>query len=155
MVTWRIVRVNIKAWKAEGVEVPPPNARVLRVLISPEATGHKHLTLLTSTLHPRSSTGKHTHDVDEFMYVVTGRGESTTGDESELIEPDTLVVAPANVTHEIRNTGDESLNLFCVFAPPLKPSGYIAKAVEAAKKHETRRERSAGSLLGCGMFRQS
>lgn len=124
----------IKGWQVPGVEVPPPNKRFLKVVMSPEVTGTQQLTLLYSIIGPGYTTGVHTHDVDEFQYVATGRGESTVGEEKSLVEMDTVIHAPAGVSHEVRNTGDETLKLICFFVPPLKPAGYFEKAIEAAKK---------------------
>ncbi|MFQ6077027.1 MAG: cupin domain-containing protein [Candidatus Bathyarchaeia archaeon] len=123
-----------KVWKVPGARVPPPNERTLKVLASPEVTKTENLTLLLSLISPGSTTGSHTHDVDEFMYMVSGRGEGTVEGEVFPLTPDVLLFAPAGAGHEIKNTGDETLKIFCVFTPPLKPTGYIAKAVEAAKK---------------------
>jgi len=122
-----------KVWETPGAMVSPPNERELKVILSPEVTGTKELTLLTSTITPHSTTGIHTHNQDEIMYVATGRGEMLEGEKRTPIQPDMVLVSPAGVTHEIRNTGVETLKLICFFSPPLKPGGAYEKAIEAAK----------------------
>jgi len=124
----------IEVWKVPGVKVPLPNERVLRVLMSPEVTGTGNLTLLVSLISPHSSTGLHAHDVDEFMYIVTGRGESHCGGERSEVQSDVLFYAPSKVEHEVRNTGDETMKLFCVFNPPMKPRGFFEEATRLAKE---------------------
>ena len=126
--------VFIKGWQVPGVEVPPPNKRLLKVLMSPEVNGTHDLTLLFSLIPPGSTTGVHTHEGVEIQYVATGRGESTVGDEKSSVEPDTIIHAPAGISHEVRNTGDETLKLVCFFIPPLEPTGYFEKAIQAAKQ---------------------
>jgi len=54
------------------------------------------------------------------MYIVTGTRDMLEGEES------------AGVTHEVRNTGDETLKLF---SPQLEPTGTYEKAIEAAEPH--------------------
>lgn len=127
--------VFIKGWQVPSVEVPAPNKRYLRVVISPELTGTQQATLLYSIISPGYSTGLHTHDGDEFQYIVSGRGEGAVGDKKSPVEADMVIYSPAGVPHEVRNTGEEeTLKMICFFAPPLKPSGYFAEAIEAAKK---------------------
>lgn len=126
-----------EVWKVPGFRVPQPNERTLKVLASPEVTETGNVTLLVSLIPPGSTTGPHTHDVYEFMYMVSGRGEGTVEGDVFSLTPDVLLFAPAGAVHEVRNTGDETLKVFCVFTPPLKPTGYVARAVEAAKKGET------------------
>lgn len=117
-----------------GVKVPQPNERVLKVLMSPQVTDTRNLTLLVSSISPHSSTGRHTHDVDEFMYIVTGRGEGYCGEEKVDIQSDVLFYAPSKVEHEVRNTGDETLKLFCIFSPPMKPQGFFEEATKLANE---------------------
>ena len=125
--------MKVEVWKVPGVKVPAPNERVLKILMSPEVTNTPRLTILVSIISPHSTTGLHTHEVDEFMYIVTGRGESTVAGEKSEVEPDVLLQVPAKVEHEIRSLSDETLKLFCVFSPPLKPQGFFERAIELAK----------------------
>jgi len=124
-----------KCWEIPGVKVPAPNERVLTVIMSPEVTNTKQLTLLTSIISPGYTTGTHKHDVDEFMYVATGRGEFIEEGQGKPFEPDSLLFGPANKEHEVKNTGKETLKLICFYSPPLKPVGFFENAVQSAKKH--------------------
>jgi len=124
----------IKIWEVPGVTVPKPNERVLKVLFSPNV-GNKELTLLVSLIYPHSTTGLHTHDVDEYMYIASGHGVAISEDGEEVeVHPDMLVYAPAGVKHEMKNTGDETLKLICVYVPALKASGYFEEAEKKAKE---------------------
>jgi len=122
----------IEGWKVRGVKVPPPNERVLKVLVSPETGASKHVSVLFSIISPSSTTGMHRHESsEECMYVVTGRGTFICGSERTPIAPDELLVAEAGEEHEIRNESEETMKLVAVFSPPLKPTGYIEKAMQA------------------------
>jgi len=125
-----------RVWETPGVTVPPPNERVLKVILSPEVTGTKDLTLLISIIKPYSTTGVHTHNQDEIMYVATGMGEMLESEKRTRVQPDMVLVASTGVSHEVKNTGDETLKLICFFSPPLKPGGAYEKAIEAAKAHQ-------------------
>jgi mannose-6-phosphate isomerase-like protein (cupin superfamily) len=125
----------VRARDVDGYTVPPPNQRTLKVLVAPEVTGHPHLTALLSIIDPGYTTGLHLHEVDEFMYVVSGRGEAyISGKEWQRVEPDVLIHAPAKILHEIKTAGPESLKLFCVYAPALLPRLHFEKAIEVAKQ---------------------
>ncbi|MDD5698530.1 MAG: cupin domain-containing protein [Victivallaceae bacterium] len=122
-----------KGFNVPGVKAPRPNERMLKVLMSPELGDTNDLTILISIIPPGSTTGLHTHHGDEYMYVVSGRGESIENGQVSPIEPDSLIVACGGNEHGIRNTGDESLKLFCIFCPALEPVGCFLEAIEAAK----------------------
>ncbi|MEM3403699.1 MAG: cupin domain-containing protein [Nitrososphaeria archaeon] len=124
-----------RVWEIPGIKVPPPNERILKIVMSPEVTGTKQLTLLVSIISPGYTTGSHKHDVDEFMYVATGRGTFFEEGQSQNFEMDSILFGKANTEHEVRNTGVETLKLICAYAPPLKPKGFIEQATQAAKNY--------------------
>ncbi len=118
-----------------GADVPPPFARHIKKVLAPEDEPDvEGFTLLTSTLASREGkTNPHTHESQgELMYIVTGRGEGYCGDEKFKIEPDCVLWAPPGAEHQLCNTSEETMRIFCVFIPAL-PAGYADKAIEAAK----------------------
>ena len=133
----------IKDSEITGVKVPMPNERVLKVLMCPELGNTKDATVLVSIISPGSTTGLHTHDVDEYMYVVTGRGKSIEGGKVSEVDADSVIFAPEGFEHEVKNTSEETLKLFCVYVPALKPAGYLEKAIECAKKSLTKEYRTS------------
>lgn len=122
-----------RVFNVPGVKAPQPNERILKVLMSPELGNAKDLTILVSIIPPGSTTGLHIHDGDEYMYVASGRGESIENGQAFAIEPDSLIFAAGGEEHGIVNTGVESLKLFCIFCPALKPAGCFQEAIDAAK----------------------
>jgi len=122
-------------WKFPSVMAEPPNARFLKIIMSPEVNNYEEATILFSHIPPGSSTGMHTHTSDEIMYVI-GRGESQVGDEVIKLETDSVIYAPKGVQHECRNTSEtETLKLFCVYIPPLKPSPLLERLIEKTKEY--------------------
>lgn len=124
-----------KGWELPSVKADPPAERFLKMIYSPEVNDYKNATVLFSYIPPGSTSGIHAHpDSDEIMYFL-GRGEATLGDEKVKIENDLVVLAPKGVEHEARNTSDtETLKVFCVFIPPLKPTELLAKAAQIRRE---------------------
>jgi mannose-6-phosphate isomerase-like protein (cupin superfamily) len=124
-----------KGWELPSVKTDPPVERFIKMIHSPEANDYKNATVLLAHIPPGSTTSKHAHpDSDEIMYFL-GRGEATLGDEKVKIENDLVVLAPKGVEHEARNTSDtETLKVFCVFIPPLKPTELLAKAAQMRRE---------------------
>jgi len=133
----------LKCWEIPGAKVPPPNERLLTVILSPEVTDTKQLTLLTSIIPPGSTTGSHKHSCDEFMYVAAGWGELAEQRKTEAFQPDSVLFEPANSVHEVKNTGKESLKLVCIYSPPLKGTGPFEEAQELARQYCKRGSSSA------------
>lgn len=75
----------------------------------------------TMVLKPGQSTGGddnvHT-GADQWLYVISGRGEATVERRTVGIETGELLLIEAGERHEIRNTGDEPLVTVNVYAPP-------------------------------------
>ncbi len=122
-------------WDFPSVKAEPPSTRYLKVIMSPEVTGYEKATILFSHIPPGSTSGMHTHPVDEIMYA-SGRGEAQVGEDVTKLETDSVIFAPAGVPHECRNTrGTETLKLFCVFIPSLKPSPMLEKLIDKTKEY--------------------
>lgn len=105
---------DVEAWWS-----PPPHVRELKVLLSPAIQEvSKGLSVGVVTLPPGESGDPHTHDVSqEAWYVISGKGKLIVGDESAELVPDSLVVAPAGVEHQIMNDSDEPLKVLFFFSP--------------------------------------
>ena len=74
------------------------------------------------------------------MYVI-GRGESLIGKEVTELETDSVIFAPRGLEHECRNTTKtETLKLFCVYIPPLKPSPLLEELINKTKEYVTRQK---------------
>lgn len=122
-------------WEFPCICTKPPNERFIKIIESPETTGYQQATILFSHIPPGGTTGMHTHpDNDEIMYFV-GRGETVLEGGRHKLETDSVLVVPRGVEHQCTNTSPtETLKLFCVFIPALKPSGPLLELVESTKK---------------------
>lgn len=72
--------------------------------------------------------GEETHqNTDQILFFVEGDGEAIVNDEIRKVEEHDVVFVPAGTKHNFKNTGDEELKLFTVYAPPEHPDGTIHK----------------------------
>lgn len=67
------------------------------------------VTLATARLDPGAVVPPHTHPVEDAMVVLEGRGELVVDGNVHTLRPGGGYLAPANVVHHVRNTGDEDL----------------------------------------------
>ena len=69
-------------------------------------------------LEPGQSQSEHTHDdSDKIYHGLTGTCRVRIGDESRLLEPGQVAVAPAGVVHGVHNETDQRAALLVVMAP--------------------------------------
>jgi len=102
----------------EGRELP---GRLSKVLIGPETVGSKDRSFGITVMQPRTKQSPpHSHeDEDEVIYIISGEGEITSGDEKADIYPGQAIYVPAGVIHNIENKSDVEMKLACCFNPPL------------------------------------
>ena len=55
---------------------------------------------------------------DQWLYVVSGTGSATTGDQRHPLRAGTVLLIERGTTHEIRNTGRTPLKTLNVYVPP-------------------------------------
>lgn len=125
-----------EGWKFPSLKAEPPNIRFLKVVACPETIGYGKATVLFSHIPPGGTTGMHTHPGSDEIIHFTGRGEGTIDGEQVKTDTDSVMIAPAGVKHECRNTSEtETLKLFCVFIPPLAATGLLAEAARKTKEY--------------------
>ena len=74
----------------------------------------------------------HVHpDGTEAMYVISGHGKCTINHVEHDFGPGCMIVAPPGVQHQIINTGEEMLRVFCVFSPPVTGKSLQSRALAA------------------------
>ncbi len=93
------------------------------------------------TLKPGEDIGLELHTgTDQFIRVEEGEGEVQMGDSKDKldfvrkIEDDFAFFIPAGKWHNLKNTGNEPLKLYSIYAPPQHPHGTV---------HETKADAEA------------
>ncbi|HJA70324.1 MAG TPA: cupin domain-containing protein [Candidatus Lachnoclostridium stercoravium] len=90
---------------------------------------------------PGCEIDSHSHDsAMEAMYCISGSGIAEVNNEAHEFVPGSMIVAPPGIQHKIKNTGTETLRVFCIFSPPTTGADLRKRALgavaEAGKKEE-------------------
>ena len=81
--------------------------------------------------------GEETHpNTDQVLFFVEGEGEEILNGESKKVEEHDVVFVSAGTRHNFKNTGDEDLKLFTVYAPPEHPDGTTHKTKKDAEERD-------------------
>jgi len=123
----------VKAWEEEGVLVPAPYQRKLKVLFAPDKEGVNELTFSHAIIYPNGKTDYHVHDRPELIYIVSGRGIAVCDGEERPIEADVVLWVEKGEKHQMINTGSETLKLATVFIPAYTAAENYDRCVTAAK----------------------
>jgi uncharacterized RmlC-like cupin family protein len=75
---------------------------------------------------------RHTHTrEDEVYFVLAGELQATVGDETFVLQPGDTLLAPRDLPHELRNSGNTTNYLLLVFSPSGFEEFIMATAVPA------------------------
>lgn len=108
------------------------NADFRRVLY----TG-KHMQLVLMMLAPGEEIGLETHsDNDQFFRFESGVGKVIVGDTEYVVSDGDVVIVPAGTSHNVINTGSESLKLYTLYAPSHHKDGIVRKTKQEAEENE-------------------
>jgi len=99
--------------------------------------GHSQVVLMC--LRSGEAIGEEVHDdTDQIFIVARGRGEAVLDGVAGALEKGTLLLVPAGMRHDIRNTGDKRLRLVTIYSPPHHAAGTVHATREDAMLAEGR-----------------
>ena len=78
--------------------------------------GLSTLSLWRQSLAPGGATPPHSHDCEEVVMCLAGRGEVHIDGVAHAFGPEQTVLLPAHVPHQIFNVGPEPLEMTAVFS---------------------------------------
>lgn len=79
----------------------------------------EHLHAGLNCFEPGQEHKAHTHAGQDKLYVVLdGSDEATVGEETAAVSAGDVILAPAGVSHSMRNPGPHRLTVLVVFSPP-------------------------------------
>ena len=88
--------------------------------------------LLEVSLAPGMAVPRHTHTrEDEVYFVLAGELEVTVGDETFVLQPGDTLLAPRDIPHKLRNSGNTTNDYLLVFSPSGFEEFIMATAVPA------------------------
>ena len=90
----------------------------MKFLSSPTVTGAARFSVGIAEILPRRSHPIHNHEgIEEIIYVVSGSGQQSVGEEVRHVKPGDLVHVASDANHSTVNTCDEPLVLLVVYSP--------------------------------------
>jgi len=93
--------------------------------------GHSQVVLMC--LRPGEAIGEEVHeDTDQIFIVTRGRGEAVLDGVAGALDKGMLLLVPAGMRHDIRNTGDKRLRLVTIYSPPHHAAGTVHATREDA-----------------------
>ena len=99
--------------------------------------GHSQVVLMC--LRPGEAIGEEIHeDTDQIFVVARGRGEAVLDGVAGALDKGMLLLVPAGMRHDIRNTGDKRLRLVTIYSPPHHAPGTVHPTREDAMLAEGR-----------------
>lgn len=112
------------------------------------ATG-PHAQVVLMCLQPGEDIGEEVHGgSDQLFQVVKGEGEAVLEGAAQPLRKGSLLLVPAGVRHNLRNSGDKRLRLVTIYAPPQHAAGTVHATREdalRAGKGEAHPPRRAGA----------
>ena len=67
-------------------------------------------------IEPGGHLGWHTDATEETQYIIAGTGELRTEDGNHVVGPGSVFALPANMRHDLANTGKDTLRAVAFFA---------------------------------------
>lgn len=87
------------------------------ILLSGEDTGGAYC-LLDMRVAPGKGVPRHTHTLeDEALFVLSGELEAAVGDQIFTLKAGETLIAPRNIAHELRNSGNVANHYLIMFSP--------------------------------------
>lgn len=112
--------IILNANEVIGHQTAPPYERILKVLISPHLQDNvKNIGLGMVLIPPNCCSSSHIHfNEEETWYILSGRGEINVADQSMQVKKDTLIFIPPGESHQLINTGEETMKILWIYTPP-------------------------------------
>jgi mannose-6-phosphate isomerase-like protein (cupin superfamily) len=90
-----------------------------------EILTNEHSQIVLMSIEPGDEIGEESHEVDQVLVFVKGKGEAVLDGERRPIQKSSLVAVPAGTLHNFINTGDKPLKLFTIYSPPEEAPGTV------------------------------
>ena len=98
----------------------------------------EHAQIVIMTIPPGEEIGTEVHEHgDQILTFISGTGHADLQGHTHPVEAGDQCAVPAGAEHNFRNTGEEPLVLYTVYAPPEHaPQAAFATKEEADRAHE-------------------
>jgi len=97
----------------------------------------EHSQIVAMSIPVGEEIGEETHpNTDQILIFIDGDCEAILNGEKRKVEKHDVVFVPAGTKHNFKNSGDEDLKLFTVYAPPEHLDGTVHKTKADAESAE-------------------
>lgn len=103
----------------------------------------KYLQVTLMSIKPGESIGLEVHhDTDQFLRLDQGKGECVMGpaednlDFKQEVGDGWAIMVPAGTWHDVKNTGDEDMRLYTIYAPVHHAAGIAQATFDDAEADE-------------------
>ncbi len=96
-----------------------------------------HMQLVLMSLLPGEEIGEEIHDEnDQFFRFEQGSGECIIDGNRYQVSDGDVIIIPSGARHNVVNTGDDSLKMYTIYAPPHHKDGIIRATKKEAEENE-------------------
>jgi quercetin dioxygenase-like cupin family protein len=99
-------------------QAPLPSRRKAKLLIDEVLAGTRNLALGIASYPPEEKAEMHTHEGEEVIYFLEGKGEIETPEGKFVVKKGDALIASAHERHSIENKGDKDMVFLFIFCPP-------------------------------------
>ncbi len=91
----------------------------MRVKVDSKIAVGATMSMIVSEVGPGAVIPVHLHrNEDELIFIHTGSGIVTLGDERIPVSPGAVLYGPRNIWHGVENTGSSTLTWCAIYSPP-------------------------------------
>ncbi len=113
------MRTIVQRDAGEQLQIGGALARPITILIAPDRTGNRHLSMGVQEMEAGGLIPLHHHpDAEELLFVYAGRARITLDGQVCEVGRETAVLFPQGAWHEIEALAGEPLKLTWTFSPP-------------------------------------
>ncbi len=113
-------RKNLIVHETEGRRFSDTGREAI-MMISAETTGSSNLSFAKVTVRPGGESQLHHHvKTEEVYYILSGSGKVVIDDEVFPVRSGHSILVPIGSRHQLVNTGDQDLVMFCADSPSYK-----------------------------------
>jgi mannose-6-phosphate isomerase-like protein (cupin superfamily) len=106
---------SVKYSESKRLDLP---GRDVRVFIGADKVKSERMTVGLTEVPAHTAMTVHTHaDMEEIIFVIQGFGKAIVGDSTERLEPNTAVIFPIGIPHQVFNESDVPLKFVFMFNP--------------------------------------
>lgn len=101
---------------------PLHSGTVNRRLVGRDVNGSRSVEVVLGVVEPGGLAERHTHEVEQAMYVLDGRALVEVDGEARECGPGTACFFPPGVAHRVESLGPGPLRALVIYSPPLERS---------------------------------